>query len=71
MKLPTFEEAWARKEAQGYLYGRDALEQIKLGWRMAVEALAPLVEKAGHYDSLCGRVAELEEYKAMYEGLCK
>lgn len=30
----TFEEAWAKKEAEGYQYGRDALEQVHFGWKI-------------------------------------
>jgi hypothetical protein len=31
----TFEQAWALKEAEGYQYGEDALEQVRMGWEMA------------------------------------
>lgn len=31
----TFEEAWAEKERQGYQYGKDALEQVRFGWKIA------------------------------------
>lgn len=31
----TFEQAWAHKEAEGYQYGEDALEQVRMGWEMA------------------------------------
>lgn len=34
-ELPTFEEVWAEKEAQGYRYGEDALEQVKFGFELA------------------------------------
>lgn len=71
MKLPTFEEAWAQKEAQGYLYGRDALEQVKLGWQMAVDALAPFLAQAGHYQSLSGRHETLDDMRKQYQGLVK
>jgi hypothetical protein len=30
----SFEEAWRLKEAEGYQYGQDALEQVRLGWEM-------------------------------------
>lgn len=33
--LITFEEAWAKKEAEGYRYGRDALENVRFGWEIA------------------------------------
>lgn len=31
----AFEQAWALKEAEGYQYGEDALEQVRMGWEMA------------------------------------
>lgn len=31
---PTFEEAWAKKKAEGYRYGPDALERVRFGWEM-------------------------------------
>jgi len=33
--LPPFREAWAKKEAEGYQYGRDALEQVHFGYQIA------------------------------------
>lgn len=30
----TFEEAWSLKELEGYQYGPDALEQVRLGWEL-------------------------------------
>lgn len=49
-KVMTFEEAWKQKEAKGYQYGKDALEQVRFGWDIAVEAGAvptkdPLAEQ--------------------------
>lgn len=35
LRKETFEEAWARMEAEGYIYGDDALEQVRFGWEMA------------------------------------
>jgi hypothetical protein len=32
----TFEQAWALKEAEGYQYGPDALEQVRFGWELAM-----------------------------------
>lgn len=34
VQVPTFEEAWAEKEREGYQYGEDTLEQVRLGWEM-------------------------------------
>jgi len=34
-KGETFEEAWKAFEAQGFMYGRDALEQVRFGWNIA------------------------------------
>lgn len=44
MPLPTFEQAWSRYEEKGYKYGPDALEQVRLGYRMAGEELALAVQ---------------------------
>jgi hypothetical protein len=32
--MPTFEEVWAKKEAEGYQYGHDALEGVRFGWNL-------------------------------------
>jgi hypothetical protein len=37
--MKTFEQAWAEKEAEGYQYGEDALEQVRFGWEIAQKAL--------------------------------
>jgi hypothetical protein len=34
-----FVDAWGAKRREGYQYGRDALENVRLGWDMALEAL--------------------------------
>ena len=39
MALPSFTEAWAKMEAKGYRYGRDALENVELGYAMAQDEL--------------------------------
>lgn len=31
----TFAQAWAKFEAKGYRYGRDALENVHFGWKIA------------------------------------
>lgn len=36
----TFEQAWSTYEEKGYRYGRDALEQVRLGWKIAREFTA-------------------------------
>ena len=33
--MSAFEDAWAKKEAEGYRYGRDALENVRFGYEMA------------------------------------
>lgn len=38
--MKTFEEAWSEKEAAGYQYGANALEQVRLGWEMRAAAEA-------------------------------
>jgi hypothetical protein len=35
--MRTFEQVWAEKEAAGYRYGEDALEQVRFGWRLHEE----------------------------------
>ena len=35
---PVFEMEWAKKEAAGYRYGGDALENVAFGFRIAKEA---------------------------------
>lgn len=35
--MKTFKEAWKEKEAEGYHYGRDALEGVKFGWEIHVQ----------------------------------
>lgn len=34
MAKRTFEQDWAIMKAQGYQYGEDALEQVRLGWEL-------------------------------------
>lgn len=43
-ETPEFGEAW---EALGYDYGLDALEQVRLGWEMAVKGFSALRARAG------------------------
>lgn len=35
MKIETFEEAWARFEDAGYVYGEAALDHVRFGWNIA------------------------------------
>lgn len=35
---PVFEKEWAKKEAAGYRYGGDALENVRFGFDIASEA---------------------------------
>lgn len=60
--LPPFKQEWAKKEAAGYRYGRDALEQVRMGYRMAQEALsaAPAQDAPSAQDA---RDAEIETLK--------
>jgi len=37
--LPPLEEAWRRYYDKGYRYGNDAMEQVRLGYRIAREEL--------------------------------
>jgi hypothetical protein len=36
----TFEQAWAKKQAEGYQYGKEALDNVRFGWEIAYEVLA-------------------------------
>ncbi len=36
--LPAFEDEWAKYEAKGFRYGREALENVRFGYKIAVEA---------------------------------
>jgi hypothetical protein len=36
----NFEDEWVKYEAKGYDYGHDALEQVRFGWQIAMDALA-------------------------------
>lgn len=38
----TFEEVWAQKEAEGYQYGHDALEQVHFGFELGLAYAAKL-----------------------------
>ena len=44
---PSFEQVWATKEAEGYRYGEDALEQVRFGWELAVDALGATSTERG------------------------
>lgn len=37
----TFEQAWAKKAAEGYQYGHDALEQVRFGWEICMAERNP------------------------------
>lgn len=73
--MTTFEEVWAKKAAEGYQYGEDALEHVRFGWEIheaevaaaesdAMALLARGVELFGEDDEkikrLEARVVELE-----------
>lgn len=34
-----FRKVWASKEAEGFQYGKDALEQVKFGWDLAIATI--------------------------------
>ena len=38
--MKTFREAWKVKEQEGYQYGEDALEQVEVGWDIAITEIA-------------------------------
>lgn len=43
---PEFEQWWATKTAEGYQYGREALENVRLGFEGAQEMRWQLIETA-------------------------
>jgi dCMP deaminase len=43
--MKTFEEAWAEKEEQGFQYGLDALELVRLGWELHEAGAPPPAQK--------------------------
>ena len=61
-KPPVFEEEWAKKEAAGYQYGHDALEQVRFGFEIANEAHARGYQEPEEP----GAVFSLEEVKATF-----
>jgi len=38
-----FSIVWREKEAQGYQYGADALENVKFGWQLAANECLPYI----------------------------
>lgn len=38
--MPTFEQAWNAQVEKGFQYGYEALSNVHLGWRMAMDCLA-------------------------------
>lgn len=70
-QLPDFAVAWKRYEDQGYRYGRDALEQVRFGYRIAQEelqraagmrmALVKLSKALGHPPQVLARDGQCAE----------
>ena len=48
--LPNFATAWKRYEDKGYRYGEDALEQVRFGYRIALEELATTRPTGPNFD---------------------
>ncbi len=71
--LPTFEQAWAQKEAEGYQYGADALEHVRFGWelRQDAELVAAGVDIPAFLDKVRKRVAEGADDLAPEEASCR
>jgi len=55
--LPSFKEYWATKKAQGFQYGSDALEQVRMGYEDAARYAQ------GMADELARVRTELTDYK--------
>lgn len=64
----AFGRAWAVMEAKGYKYGKDALENVRLGWRMRD------IEPRGRFQTLVqsGQPAQADcsDQWVPYEGFC-
>lgn len=77
--IPSFEEAWKVKEAEGYQYGKDALEQVRFGWELRSqfptnkEQLIQNIIDGANYalrefgDDYEGRLSQLREAIEAYE----
>lgn len=68
----TFAQVWAEKEAEGYQYGEDALEQVRFGWDIAASHVEEQrkAESQTYFEVLKGfeeRAAEAREYIAALE----
>ena len=44
MNNTAFKRAWKKKEAAGYQYGDDALEQVRFGFEIAVQEIIETLE---------------------------
>lgn len=42
-KRRSFEETWAKKETEGYQYGKEALEQVRFGWELGMDDAAQII----------------------------
>ena len=49
-KPPVFEEEWTKKEDAGYQYGHDALEEVRFGFEIALEAHARGYQEPGELE---------------------
>lgn len=72
--METFEQAWARMAAQGYQYGEEALEHVKLGWKLKCSSIWDSIpENDAIAESFCTVVdptlsrEEMDNYRAWFE----
>lgn len=70
--VPTFEEAWAQKEAEGYQYGRDALERVQFGWEIRDGYESAQVRTLADYARLLERDAHRAnvEQQVLVKNIC-
>lgn len=64
----AFREAWALKEAEGYRYGHDALEQVRFGWDMAMAQADRLTDALERIRELEAFICEAEPLSWAAEG---
>lgn len=71
---PSFDDAWRVKEAEGYQYGHDALEQVRFGWelREAYAAAPPIARLDPELAQAAIRAASpsTEQRRGWYEYEC-
>ena len=65
--ITTFAEAWAKMEARGYRYGEDALENVRMGWDLAMGMLANEVVGPDTTPAAAAEPSELDRLRAIID----